>query len=39
VTDATHIAVTTPAHAAGAVDVIVQSPGGNVTKTGAFTYA
>ena len=29
----------TPAHAAGAVDVVVQSPRGNVTKAGAFTYA
>lgn len=39
VTNATTIAVTTPAHAAGAADVIVQSPNGNVTKAGGFTYA
>lgn len=33
------IQVTTPAHAAGAVDVVVQDPSGNTTMTGAFTYA
>lgn len=39
VTNATTIAVTTPAGSAGAVDVVVQSPNGNATKTGAFTYS
>jgi hypothetical protein len=39
VVNATTINVTTPAHAAGAVDVIVQHPSGNVTKAGGFTYA
>jgi hypothetical protein len=33
------ITVTAPAHAAGAVDVVVLSPNGNGTKTGAFTYS
>jgi IPT/TIG domain len=28
----------TPAHADGAVDVVLSNPRGNVTKTGAFTY-
>lgn len=35
----TTINVTTPAHAAGAVNVVVAHPGGNVTKTNFFTYA
>jgi hypothetical protein len=34
----TRITVTTPAHAAGAVDVVVQHPAGNVTAGGAFLY-
>jgi hypothetical protein len=38
VTDATHIAVTTPA-GAGAVNVVVNSPNGNVSKANGFTYA
>lgn len=29
----------TPAHAAGAVNVVVANPRGNVTVTGGFTYA
>jgi hypothetical protein len=33
------ITVTAPSHVAGAVDVIVQHPAGNVVKGGAFTYA
>lgn len=32
------ITVTTPAHAAGAVDVVVTAAGGPVTSTGGFTY-
>jgi IPT/TIG domain len=32
------IGCTTPAHAAGAVAVVVQSPRGNVTLAGGFTY-
>ena len=38
VVNATTIHVTTPAHAAGAVTVIVQHPRGNVTKTTFYTY-
>jgi hypothetical protein len=34
----TQITATTPAHAAGAVNVVVTTPGGNGTKTGGFTY-
>ncbi|NEX95015.1 IPT/TIG domain-containing protein, partial [Caulobacter sp. 17J65-9] len=34
----TQITVTTPAHAAGAVDVAVVSPGGSGTYVGGFTY-
>ena len=30
---------TTPAKAAGAVNVVVQNPRGNVTLTNGFTYA
>ena len=39
VTDDTEITVTTPAHAAGAVDVEIVDDGGNVTVVGGFTYA
>jgi hypothetical protein len=39
VTSDSVLAVTAPAHAAGAVDVTVQHPAGNVVKGGAFTYA
>ena len=35
---ATSIIVTTPAHAAGAVSVVVTGPTGDVTKTNAFNY-
>jgi hypothetical protein len=38
VVSATSITCTTPAHAAGAVDVVVLHPNGNATKTGGFTY-
>lgn len=34
----TQITVTTPAHAAGAVDVTVTTAGGSATAPGAFTY-
>lgn len=34
----TSLTVTLPAHAAGAVDVVVTNPGGSVTSVGAFTY-
>lgn len=34
----TTITCTTGAHAAGAVDVVVQDDAGDVTKTGGFTY-
>src|SRR5690606_3044710 len=36
---ATQITAITPAHAAGAVDVAVTTPGGTTTLAGAFTYA
>lgn len=39
VVDETTITCTTPAHAAGAVDVVVTDDSGAVTETGAFTYA
>lgn len=39
VVNSTTITVTTPAKTAGAVDVVVQSPNGNATKTGGFTYS
>ena len=39
VVDDTEITVTTPAHAAGAVDVVVTNPGGTDTLVGAYTYA
>jgi IPT/TIG domain/Carboxypeptidase regulatory-like domain len=35
---ATQLTVATPAHAAGAVDVAVTTPGGTATSVGAFTY-
>lgn len=35
----TEITVTTPAGTAGAVDVVLLSPNGNVTEADAFTYA
>jgi len=35
----TQITATTPAHAAGAVDVIVTTPGGPVTSSNGYTYA
>jgi hypothetical protein len=38
VTNDTTVACTTPAHAAGAVDVAVTTPDGTGTKTGGFTY-
>jgi hypothetical protein len=34
----TTVTVTTPAHAAGAVDVVVTTPGGSVTSTNGYTY-
>lgn len=38
VMSATSISATTPAHAAGAVDVVVTTPGGTATGTNLFTY-
>ncbi|MEI5679504.1 MULTISPECIES: putative Ig domain-containing protein [unclassified Mesorhizobium] len=38
VDSATQITATTPTHAEGAVDVVVTTPGGSATATGAFTY-
>jgi hypothetical protein len=38
VVSATSITCITPAHAAGAVDVVVLDPTGNGTKTSGFTY-
>lgn len=38
VNSATRITATTPAHAAGAVDVAVTTPAGTATSTGGFTY-
>jgi IPT/TIG domain/Dockerin type I domain len=35
---ATSITVTTPAHAAGAVDVVVTTAGGSATSTGGYTF-
>lgn len=32
------VRVTAPAHAAGAVNVVVQADGGNATKTNGYTY-
>lgn len=39
VTSDTTLAVTTPAHGIGAVDVVVVTPGGVVTKASGFTYS
>lgn len=39
VVDETTITCTTPAHAAGAVNVVVTDDSGTVTETGGFTYA
>ncbi len=39
VNSATQITATAPAHAAGAVDVVVTTPGGIATKTNGYTYA
>src|SRR5690606_33649909 len=39
VDSATQITAITPAHAAGAVDVAVTTPGGTATLAAAFTYA
>ncbi|MBI5295731.1 MAG: IPT/TIG domain-containing protein [Chloroflexi bacterium] len=38
VDSATQITCTTPAHAAGPVDVVVTTPGGPATSAGGFTY-
>ena len=38
VVNATTITTTTPAHTAGAVNVVVTTPGGSGTLTGGFTY-
>jgi hypothetical protein len=38
VVSSTSITCVTPAHAVGAVDVVVLDPSGNGTKTGGFTY-
>lgn len=38
VDDSTQITATTPAGTAGAVDVVVTTPGGDDTSVGAFTY-
>jgi uncharacterized protein with beta-barrel porin domain len=35
---ATSLTVTAPAHAAGAVDLVVTTPGGSVTQTASYTY-
>jgi hypothetical protein len=39
VVNATTITATTPAHAAGAVTVVVTTPGGTATGTGVYTYS
>jgi len=39
VVSATQVTVVTPAHAAGAVDVVVSTPAGMVRVAGGFTYA
>lgn len=36
---ATVLTVNTPAHAAGAVDIVVTGPGGSATATAGYTYA
>ncbi len=38
VVDATTVTATTPAHAAGAVDVVVTTPAGSPTLAGGYTY-
>lgn len=38
VSSATQVTATTPAHAAGAVDVVVTTSGGSATSTGGFTF-
>jgi hypothetical protein len=38
VNSATQVTATTPAHAAGAVDVAVTTPGGTATSIGGFAY-
>ncbi|MBI5964577.1 MAG: IPT/TIG domain-containing protein [Chloroflexi bacterium] len=38
VDSATQITCTSPAHAAGPVDVVVTTPGGSATTSGGFTY-
>ena len=38
VDSATQVTATTPAHATGAVNVVVTTPGGTATRTGGFTY-
>jgi len=37
-TTATEVTVTTPTHAAGVVDVVVTTPGGNTSLPGGYTY-
>lgn len=39
IVDDTHITGVTPAKTAGAKDLVVTTPAGTVTSTGAFTYA
>jgi hypothetical protein len=39
INSSTQITCLTPPHSAGAVDVVVQDPLGNGTKTGGFTYS
>jgi hypothetical protein len=39
VVSATQVTCVAPAHAAGAVNVVVTTPGGTATSTGGFTYA
>ena len=38
VVNATTVTATTPAHGAGAVDVVVTTPGGSATLAGGYTY-
>jgi hypothetical protein len=38
ITDATHISTTTQAHAAGAVDVVIEGTSGSAIKAGGFTF-
>lgn len=39
VVSSTSVTAVTPAHATGAVDVVITTPGGSATKTNGFTYA